>query len=205
MKQEPWSSWEAIWSMKVFLNKRQKCSLPKESRRLKQVERSVVSHLATPSALEISDIFMNVFGMAGMELSLPTAPLSKLCSVFVARMMLIAHQCYAFDKSQIKIMIDLLQIISIFPSYLLSVFLLNWTMHWQCPTHQADQESVHSVHPLLTGLAMSSPLSLGTWASAQFPCCSKILHLNFLCFKQGVFEINDWIFFKPGRVCIMIM
>lgn len=85
--------------MKVFLNKRQKGSLPKESRRSKQVERSVVSHLATPSALEISDIFMNVFGMAGMELSLPTVPLSKLCSVLVARTMLTAHQCYAFDES----------------------------------------------------------------------------------------------------------
>lgn len=98
--------------MKVFLNKSQKCSLPKESRRSKHVESSVVSHLATLSALEISDIFMDVFGLAGMKLSFPTVPLSKLCSV--ARMMLIAHQCYAFDESQIKIMIDLLQIISVF-------------------------------------------------------------------------------------------
>lgn len=100
--------------MKAFLNKRQKCRLPKEPRRSKHTERSVVSHLATLSALEISDIFMNVFGLAGMELPFPTVALSKLCSVFVARIMLITHQCHAFNESQIKIVVKHLQIISIF-------------------------------------------------------------------------------------------
>lgn len=143
-----------------------------------------------------------MFGPAGMELPFPTVALSKLCSVFVARMMLITHQSYAFNESQIKIMVNCLQIIRIFHWYLLSVFLLNWIMHLQCPMHQADQESMC---PLLPALAMSSPLSLGVWSSAQFPRCAGILHLNILCFKQGVFEMNDWIFIKPDKVYIAIM